>query len=133
MKEFVDLEGKKHKINLTKYGTQYNNKSGLHLAARELLSDIFPFDKVYEEVAIPVNFKQTLFADFFIFTRRLMVEINGKQHYEHTTFFHKTKKEFMLAQARDANKIEWCRINNIRLAILAYNNKDDWENLIRGT
>jgi hypothetical protein len=132
MFEIVDLDGRKQKINLSKYNTQYDNKSGLHLAARELLADIFPFDTAYEEVGLPIGKKQTLYADFFISSRKLMVEVHGSQHYEHNKFFHKTRKDFLLAKARDYNKAEWCRINNIRLVVLAYNDIDNWESLIRG-
>lgn len=132
MNEFVDLDGKKHKINLTKYLTQHQNKSALHLTARELLHNIFPYDKVCEEVALAVGRKQTLYADFFVPSRKLMIEVHGQQHFEHTTFFHKTKREFYLAKARDANKAEWCRINNIRLVVLAFDDVDSWEDLIRG-
>jgi hypothetical protein len=133
MKEFTDLDGRRNKINLTKYITKYNNKSGLHLRARELIHNIFPFDPTGEEVPIQVTRSQTLYADFFIPSRKLMIECHGQQHYEHTAFFHKTKKEFNLAKARDNNKAEWCRINNIRLVVLPYDDEDNWENLIRGT
>jgi hypothetical protein len=132
MNEFVDLDGRKHKISFTKYLNQHQNKSELHLSARELLHTIFPFDKICEEVSLPVSRKQTLYADFFVPSRKLMVETHGQQHFDHNTFFHKSKKEFQLAKARDANKAEWCRINNIRLVILAYDDEDNWESLIRG-
>lgn len=131
MSEFIDLDGKKHKINLSKYTTTHQNKSDLHLVARKLIHTIFSFDKILEEVAIPIGKKQTLYADFFIASRHLMIEVHGEQHYEHINFFHKTKADFWKAKARDNNKMEWCRINNINLVILAFNDKDNWENLIR--
>lgn len=131
MSEFVDLDGKKHKISLTKYTKQHQNKSGPHLAARELIHDIFPFDKILEEVALPIGRKQTLYADFLIISRHIMIEVHGQQHFDHIYHFHKTKADFWKAKARDASKVEWCRINNIKLIILSYDNEDNWEKLIR--
>lgn len=132
MTEFVDLEGRKYKISLSKYTNQHNNKSDLHLKARKLLHDIFPFDSICEELTIHVGRGQTLFADFYLISRRLMIEVHGEQHFKHVQFFHKNKSQFRLAKARDANKAEWCKVNNIRLVILAFDNQDEWEDLIYG-
>ena len=56
---------------------------------------------------------------------RLAVEVHGRQHYEHIPFFHETKKDFVLAKARDEDKVDWCELNNIELITLKYSETDD--------
>lgn len=82
-----------------------------HERARELLKELFPLDKIYEEEGLPGT-KPTLFADFIIPLRKLLIEVHGKQHYEWIPHFHATRKEFTDAQRRDRRKREWSERNN---------------------
>ena len=53
--------------------------------------------------------------------------MHGRQHYECTPFFHKSKADFILAIARDEDKIEWCELNNIDILTLKYSGSDyEW-------
>ena len=56
----------------------------------------------------------------------LAVEVHGQQHYEFTPFFHQTKADFLLAKAKDEDKIEWCELNNIDLSTLKYSETDEY-------
>ena len=63
----------------------------------------------------------------------IAVEVHGRQHYEHIPFFHKTKRDFLLARARDEDKQDWCELNNIELIVLKYSGSDDeWRTAIKG-
>lgn len=111
------------------------NRSGLHLRARNLLQEIFPFDVVHEDVTLPgsktFRRKSLLYADFFLPRRMLMVEVNGEQHSKHIKHFHKTKHEFLKAKLRDREKQQWCEMNGIRLVQLEYNQSiDEWRDII---
>ena len=72
-------------------------------------------------------------ADFFIPELMLIVEVHGKQHYEYCSFFHSDKMDFLKSKKRDADKIEWCNLNNIKIVSLPYNKESEWKNLIQMT
>ena len=106
-------------------------QSSFHKKAKELLDNIFPYDRILEEVSLPGSKtdrrKTILRADLFIPNRDLMVEVHGEQHYKFNTFFYKNKLSFYKAKIRDVDKAEWCVINNIRLVIFNYNEDiDEW-------
>ena len=124
-----DLSFKKHRYN----SRRTKNKSSHHLKAREVLREMFPYEQIYEEVTLPGSRTTTtgiLYADFFLPTRYLLVEVHGKQHYEYNSFFHKTKLEFIKAKRRDKKKIEWCEINELDLIVLPFDKESLWKTLI---
>lgn len=125
-----DLDGREHSWSLGKYvGKQRSAVSEPHKLARELLNELYPFDPVLEEVHLPGT---KLHADFYVNSPSLMVEVHGEQHYSHNYFFFKNKKEFYEAQARDRQKEEWCRINDITLVVLNHKDTvDEWRDQIK--
>lgn len=58
--------------------------------------------------------------DIYIISRNILIEYNGRQHYEFTPFFHKTKKRFYAQQDRDEIKAELARKNGFDLMIFKY-------------
>lgn len=105
------------------------NASKLHTQVRKLLHELFPLDIINEEVVLPGSKTkgQPLTADFYIHTRRLMIEVHGQQHYEYSPYFHKDRIDFAQGQHRDRLKRSWCENNNIRLVELPYNEtKELW-------
>ena len=131
----LGLDSKEYSWNITKYNTQSGNCSSYHERARQILTELFPYDKIYEEVVLPgvvSDFsKRPLIADFYIHFYRLMIEVQGEQHYSYNTFFHKNKLEFFRAQRLDNLKQKWCNINAIKLITLPYNkNDDEWRYII---
>lgn len=125
----TDLDGKIHKLSLVGQ-VKTNNKSSLHLECRKLLQELYSTYQVIEELLIPVNSKTNLYLDFFIPLLKLGIEVHGSQHYEQSSFFHKDKWAFAKQQQNDRLKREFCQINNIELKELAYNERDNWRNLI---
>ena len=110
-------------------------RSKNHLRARTVLRELFPRDTILEEVPLPGSKTQsrhsTLFADFYIPNRNLIVEVHGRQHYEHVPFYHKTKLDFYKAKARDRDKGNWLYNNDIQLVILSYSGtEDEWRESI---
>lgn len=132
--KIIGLDGKEHKITFcgkTSANKNDESRSKLHLKARELIEKTFPFDNIHEEVTLPGSKKgasgSLLYADFFLPSRKLIVEVNGRQHDEYIKFFHKNKLEFYKAQARDRNKKEWCELNNITIVYLNHNeSEEEW-------
>lgn len=121
-----DTCGKEH--NWTPKGGPRKKRSSYHLAAMKLIKSIYPMDNILEEVSVP---GERLFLDIFLPVRRLVIEVNGQQHYEFNSHFYDDKLDFGAAQGRDKRKQEWCEINEIELVVL--DSKDDeqhWQQLI---
>lgn len=132
MIKVIGLDNKEYKLTLS------NKKrivcSEHHLRARKLLKEIFPLELIFEEVALPgSSAKKQLFADFYIHSIKLMIEVNGEQHYSKNSFFHKNHADFIKGKLRDKDKQNWCEINNISLVVLPYmENDDEWRKRIEG-
>lgn len=106
-------------------------RSGLHNKAKVLLKELYPNDRILEELILPGtktnNRKSTLKADFFIPLRKLIIEVHGEQHFEFNNFFFANKMEFFKAKARDKDKKLWCDINGFTLIELNYNESiEEW-------
>ncbi len=119
----------------TVLGDDTRPRSNLHLTARKLLKELFPYDTILEEVPLPGSNKPSrpskLFADFFVPAYNLVVEVHGRQHFEFVSFFHKSKAEFLKSRVRDKDKKRWCEINSIIFVELKYSeDKDEWKQTI---
>ena len=123
----IGIDEKEYKLNLTKYSSKKrDSSSGLHKQAREIIAELFPSHSIFEEVRLPGSKEvgirsKELYADFFIPTAHVMIEVHGQQHYEYNTHYHKNKLDFLLGQKRDKTKRYWCEVNNITYIELPYN------------
>ena len=111
--EIKILNGDVIKINLKKYLVENNySKSKFQSKIKQRLKQQYPLENIYEEVFIPI---ERFYIDFFIPSRSIVIECQGRQHSKHIKFFHKTKIEFHKQQNTDRRKKEWCLLNNFRL------------------
>jgi hypothetical protein len=130
----VGLNGREYNLNLRKYSVYKNDdkkRSKPHLLARKVISETLCGYNVLEEVKLPGSTashkRSVLYLDFFVPNLMLAVEVHGRQHYEYVPFFHKTKRGFILAQARDEDKTEWCKLNGVEILVLKYSeSEDEW-------
>jgi len=137
----IGLNGKEYAWNLNGYSVAANDerkRSKYHLRARKILKELFHSYRILEEVKLPGSTpkhrKGVLYLDFYIPQIMLAIEVHGKQHYEYTPFFHKTKADFILAKSKDEDKIEWCELNNIDLITLKYSDNDEqWRQQIENS
>lgn len=130
--ECRDLEGKKHKINLSLYKTNANvKKSSLHTEARQKIKNIYPTLQILEEVSVHLTSRNIVYLDFFLPLINKCIEVHGEQHYKFTPFYHTTKFDFLKQQKRDREKQEWCEINNIQYVELPFDEIENWEGLIK--
>ena len=135
----VGFNGREYTWNLSKYKTLdkgRKNRSQYHLRARALIGSIFHSYVVLEEVklpgSLPAHKKSVLYYDFYIPNLKLAIEVHGQQHYQYTSFFHKSKMDFIKAQNRDDDKIKWSEMNDIELVVLKYSETDDeWREKLR--
>jgi len=112
-------------LDYIKTNDQVQGKSKGHLLARGLIKECFPTEWILEEVPAKI-FKQTLYLDFLLKSRSIVVEVQGLQHYEFTARFHQTEDDFKKAKARDNLKRDWCEINGFTLIELKYGEEDEW-------
>tara|TARA_B100001113_G_scaffold162334_1_gene132858 strand:+ start:501 stop:917 length:417 start_codon:yes stop_codon:yes gene_type:complete len=132
----VGLDDKNYNWNPAANQSDSQARSSLHVKARELLNELYPHDRILEEISLPgtksMHRKSTLRADLFVPNRNLIVEVHGEQHYKFNSFFFKNKLSFYKAKARDSDKREWCRINSITLVEFNYNEDvDEWRRKIQ--
>jgi very-short-patch-repair endonuclease len=107
------LNGSHTKINLKKYLSDKNfSRSKFQKSIKIRLLQQYPDDNIFEEVYVPV---EKFYLDFFIPSRFMVIECQGRQHVEHVKFFHRTKIDFNKQQERDGRKREWCKLNNFKL------------------
>lgn len=131
MQQVIDLDGNIQHWSLSggiSHGHTYNNKSDLHLLARTLIKECFPTLQVLEEVPVSIRRSETLYLDFYLPLTKKCIEVHGEQHYKFVGFFHVNQMGFAKHKRRDAEKKEWCDINNIRYIELPYNETvDEWK------
>lgn len=105
--------------------------SSLHKQAFELVRAIYPSDAIIEEISLPIARGKTLFGDIYLPARKFLVEPHGEQHYSYSSFFYKSRRDFLLAQKRDRDKEEWCKLNDITYIELPFNKIDEWEAILK--
>lgn len=110
------------------------NKSSLHLQARNLIQKCFPTLQVLEEVSVHVRKSEILYLDFYLPLIRMCIEVHGEQHYKFSSFFHNTALGFVKHKKRDLDKKEWCINNNIKYIELPYNETlEEWSKRLYDT
>jgi hypothetical protein len=127
--QIKDLDGNVHNWHLTGNMAKgkVSNRSTFHLAARGLISDVFPTLQILEEIPIPLRKSETLYLDFYLPLKKTAVEVHGEQHYKFVPFYHNNILSYLKSQRRDREKTEWCNNNGIKQIILPYNQKlDEW-------
>ena len=104
-------------------------RSELHLRARNILKELYPVDRILEEVYLPGS--TGLYADFWLPLRNKIVEVHGEQHYKFVPFFHGTMLNFLSSKANDNKKRQWCELNGIIEVELPFNESDEqWKSRI---
>lgn len=131
----IGLDGKNYSWIPT--NAQCNGtKSKLHIRAKKLLTEMYPNDRILEEISLPGtknSFRKTVLrADLFLPMRKLLIEVHGEQHHKFNSFFFRNKLEFYKAKARDNDKKAWCDLNDITLIELNYNEDiDEWRRKVQ--
>lgn len=132
--KYKGLDGKEYTLDKKKYSKQSKNCSALHKEARKIIKSVYPSFLLLEEVRLKGTKTSAktgdLFADFFLYSIQVMIEVHGIQHYEYNPHFYKTKADFYRAIGRDMKKREFCEINDIVLIELKYNEQDNWREQI---
>jgi Zn finger protein HypA/HybF involved in hydrogenase expression len=83
--------------------------------------------KYSQEVKLFENYR----FDFYLEELNMVIEYDGKQHYESIVYFGGIKG-FLRTQARDKIKTEYCLKNNIKLIRIPYWNFKNIEEILKG-
>lgn len=121
----IGLDGREYTWSLIGHTINNNDirpRSSYHLRCRKLLQDLYPTSPICEEIKLPGT--RNLSLDFYLPHQRVAIEVQGEQHYKIVGKFHKDKRSFLAGIKRDADKQRWCKINNIRLVTLRYDDGD---------
>lgn len=128
----VGLDGRQYVFSLKTKSEK--NKSQWHTKAVELVKGMFPNYNIMEEVELPgtkdKGLLRNLYADIYIPSLKILIEIHGEQHYSYSPFFHSSEIDFWKQKKKDSHKKEWCRLNNIIYVELPYNDSNNWERRI---
>lgn len=95
-------------IRESTYPIRILSKSKLQKIVGEYLQQNYPRAGTLEEFSIPGS---RMHCDYFIPSYGLVIEINGIQHYEKNSFFHKEQGAFAKQVNRDIVKQLWAEKN----------------------
>ena len=116
----LNSDGEEYSIRVAEYTCKkMGGKSSLHLAAYEVLHELFPFENILQEIPARCGDK-LLYLDLLVPSIKLGVECHGRQHYEFNPHFHKNIFEFYKAVRRDKMKTEWAEVNGIDLITIRF-------------
>ena len=96
--------------------------NGRKYIGEEKIKDVLKKEKIeykYQFVFPDLKDKKNLSYDFFLKEKNLLIEYNGKQHYDKKSFG-KTYKEFLLQKHHDWLKRNYAKKNGITLLVIPY-------------
>lgn len=128
--KIIGLDGKEYKLKLKEADISDDNRSKGHLKCRKFLKELYPSDRIFEEIELPGT--KGLVADFVILLRKLLIEVHGQQHYNFSSYFHKNLIDFEKAKIRDRAKKEWADLNGFIYVALNDKHQDQWKNQLLG-
>ena len=71
------------------------------------------------------------YLDFYIPKLNVIIEYDGKQHYEFTSFFQPTYQNFVNQVNRDRCLEQYCKENNIKLLRISYKDNNRIPEIIK--
>ncbi len=128
--QVTTLKGRSVNWHLTSTKYPIKGENGRSKFQHEIyleLKKLYPHDIILEEVKIPGS---RLSCDFVIPSVRLIIECQGRQHYEFSTLFHQYYIDFVNQQNRDQLKRDFCETNNLVLIEVPYDRKRTTAELI---
>lgn len=74
--------------------------------------------------------KMLLRYDFYLPGHNILIEFDGRQHYEFVKKFHGTQERFIKCQERDAIKTEYAKTNGIQLVRIKYSEEKEIDDIL---
>lgn len=107
-----DLRGKTHYLKIKPIIWEKPSCSDLQKSCKDMLHLHWDGDVVGEEVMIPGS---RLRCDFLNLSKKILLEIMGKQHASFVPFFHKKNIHNLIRSIeRDTDKEKWATLNGFQ-------------------
>jgi len=101
--------------NVNKYLIDWDKKSRskIQFKTKQFLKEYWENHIVYEEFPV---YGSKMKVDILNATKKIAVEVNGRQHSNFNKFFHgNSRQKFLQSIKRDHKKFEWLQANNFEL------------------
>ena len=101
--------------NVSKYLIDWDKKSRskIQFATKQFLKKFWKNHIVYEEFPV---YGTRLKVDILNATKKIAVEVNGRQHYSFNKFFHGgSRQKFLQSIKRDCKKFDWLKSNDFEV------------------
>ena len=111
----LNIYGKPQKKSVAKYLIKWNKKSRskIQFKVKQFLKGYWENHVVYEEFPV---YGSRMKVDILNATKKIAVEVNGRQHSNFNSFFHNNSRAKYLASIkRDVEKREWLEKNGYTL------------------
>jgi hypothetical protein len=110
-----NINGRLQKRSVTKYLIKWNKKSRskIQFKTKKFLEPFWKGQIVYEEFPV---YGSRMTVDILNATKKLAIEVQGKQHSEFNKFFHNNSRlKYLEGIKRDIKKAEWLENNGFIL------------------
>ena len=109
-----NIYGKLQSRIVKKYLINWNKKSRsqIQFKVKQFLKPYWENQIVYEEFPV---YGSKMKVDILNATKKIAIEVQGKQHTEFNKFFHKTRGNYLESIKRDYRKREWLKQNKFKL------------------
>ena len=109
-----NIYGKLQSRIVKKYLINWNKKSRsqIQFKVKQFLKPYWENQIVYEEFPV---YGSEMKVDILNATKKIAIEVQGKQHTEFNKFFHKTRGNYLESIKRDYQKREWLKQNKFKL------------------
>ena len=109
-----NIQGRLQARKVSKYLIKWNKKSRskIQFKVKQFLKNYWENQIVYEEFPV---YGSRMTVDIVNATKRIAIEVQGRQHKEFNKFFHKTRGNYLESIKRDHLKRQWLEKNNFKL------------------
>ena len=110
-----NIKGKLQSKLVTKYLIKWNKKSRskIQFKVKQFLKSYWENHVVYEEFPV---YGSRMKVDILNATKKIAVEVNGRQHSSFNSFFHNNSRaEYLKSIKRDVEKANWLEMNGYTL------------------
>jgi hypothetical protein len=109
-----NIYGKLQAKKVSKYLIKWNKKSRskIQFKVKDFLKPYWKNHIVYEEFPV---YGTKMKVDILNATKKIAIEVQGRQHNEFNKFFHKTRANYLESIKRDHLKRQWLEKNNFKL------------------
>ncbi len=110
----LNIRGKLVSKNVLKYKIQWDEPSAskIQFATKQFLKPFWAGMVVYEEFPV---YGTRLRVDILNATKRIAIEVNGRQHGDFVKFFHTGREKWRQSIKRDCDKHEWLIKNDFQV------------------